>query len=136
MKHSLMGIILLSLTLNDTSSIDKTKFFLENIVVCEEKEVIKINVDSLVKERVLIAQQYQESRFKHDAKSYMGAVGVAQFMPATWNWVKKQEAIPQNASRTNPEHSIIAQKYYMDYLLGLPYINGDIQKALASYNCG
>jgi len=137
----LSSILTLSLTNKVDYPNDKT-----NIIEFVEKNKISLSsinfdsinklIDSLTYERILIAQQYQESKFKANACSYVGAQGIAQFMPSTWKWVKVKANLPQNALPTNPQHALKAQKYYMNYLLGLSYINGDIYKALASYNCG
>ena len=137
----LYSILTLSLTnkidysnkfIKDTTPLKKYKINLSSINL----DSINSLVDSLTYERILIAQQYQESKFKVNARSYAGAQGLAQFMPLTWEWVKVKAELPFNAKPTQPKYAIAAQKYYMNYLLELPYIKGDIIKALASYNCG
>ena len=92
------------------------------------------NIDWLL----LKAQVKAESNFNPNAKSPAGALGLAQFMKATW--LEWQDGTPgiQIAKmiydRTNPEHSIRAQAYYMKWLL--KQSNGNVRRALAFYNYG
>lgn len=77
--------------------------------------------------KLLKAQVRQESAFNPKAVSSVGAMGLAQFMPATWReW---GEGIP-----TNPEESIKAQAKYMAWLL--QKFNWEMEWALAAYNWG
>lgn len=88
--------------------------------------------------RLLKAQVKAESNFNPNAKSPVGALGLSQFMKATW--LEWQDGTPgiQIArmiyDRTNPEHSIRAQSYYMKWLLN--QAKGNIDRALAFYNYG
>lgn len=74
------------------------------------------------------AQIKQESAFVPTAQSKVGAKGLAQFMPGTWDeWGKGQDI-------TNPEASIDAMCRYMARLLSIS--NGDYAAAQACYNWG
>jgi len=86
--------------------------------------------------RLLIAQQKAESNFKADAVSPVGAVGLAQFMPGTWEMALKRGWVAPGSSPNDPKAAAEAQKNYMEWLLERPYINGDIEKAIAAYNWG
>lgn len=77
--------------------------------------------------KLLKAQVRAESNFDPRAVSSAGAMGLAQFMPATWREIG--EGIP-----FNPEESIRAQAKYMKRLL--KFTNGELEWALASYNWG
>lgn len=84
--------------------------------------------------RLLAAQIYQESRFKTNAKSWMGAVGLMQIMPATAETYKVKDL-------TNPAESIRAGVTYMVWLNKLweKYVSDPqerIKYVLASYNAG
>lgn len=60
--------------------------------------------------RLIKAQFYQESKFNPEAKSSVGAEGISQFMPGTWNQISNELGI--EASPTNPDYSIMAGVYY------------------------
>ncbi len=84
--------------------------------------------------RLLAAQIYQESRFKRDAESWMGAVGLMQIMPATAETFGVEDL-------TDPAESIRAGVTYLawlDRLWGkyIPDTNERIKFVLASYNAG
>jgi soluble lytic murein transglycosylase-like protein len=68
----------------------------------------------------------QESGFNPNAKSPVGAIGLGQFMPDT--------AKTMGIDPTNPEQSIAGAAQYLKN--SLVHYNGDIDKALASYNAG
>lgn len=85
---------------------------------------------------LLKAQVAAESNFDPDAKSRVGAMGLAQFMPATWaelamkkGWVSAKSLIDPR----DPEDAIRAQSVYMTWLIKTC---GDIKLALAAYNAG
>lgn len=74
------------------------------------------------------AQVRQESGFKANAVSPVGARGIAQFMPATWaQWAPGQDPF-------DPVAGIRAQHAFMAYLEGR--CQGDWIAALGAYNAG
>lgn len=75
---------------------------------------------------ILKAQISTESQFNPNAKSHIGAKGLAQFMPAT----AKQYGV----NTSDPRSSIRGQGQYMKDLLN--HSGGDWAKALAFYNAG
>ena len=83
--------------------------------------------------KILYAQLYVESSFRPDAVSPVGAQGLAQFMPGTWEqW--------GHGDPFNPEDAIAAQIRYMEFLYGrfgeIPHPLERMKCALASYNAG
>lgn len=88
--------------------------------------------------RLLKAQVRAESNFNSNAKSPVGALGLAQFMRATWEeWKDGTPGIQASKmllDRTNPEHAIRAQSAYMQWLI--KQAGGCIKEALAYYNYG
>lgn len=60
------------------------------------------------------AQLYQESALDPSARSGVGAVGLAQFMPGTWDDALRQLGL--HGDRTSAELSIQAGAYYMAQL--------------------
>lgn len=89
--------------------------------------------------RLYKAQLWQESRLKPNARSPAGALGIAQFMPATWDEWAPKAGYP-DADRTDPEASIMTGAAYMDYLINAWYWQRPLIDrhclALASYNAG
>ena len=75
-----------------------------------------------------VKQLWQESRFKTNAVSPVGAAGIAQFMPAT----AKEWGVDVNSL----ESSLDGWGRYMRWILDRSYIAGDYAKALAAYNWG
>ena len=86
------------------------------------------------------AQMAQESAFKVDARSPVGASGLAQFMPLTWQDMKRAGVVPDDASPRDARHAIQAQAFYMWRLnrtWSSKRTDGDrMRLALASYNAG
>ncbi len=62
--------------------------------------------------RLYKAQLYQESRLDPEAESHVGAKGIAQFMPATWNEIAAEIGYG-SASPRAVEPAIQAGAYYM-----------------------
>ena len=86
------------------------------------------------------AQLFQESRFKSDAVSPVGAMGLAQFMPNTWRQISKELNYPIYANPFIPKYAIFAGAYYMRKLRNSwnwkrPTMDKH-KLALASYNGG
>lgn len=83
---------------------------------------------------VLAAQIEAESGWQADAVSPVGAQGLSQFMPATW------EQYGEGGDPENPEHAIDAQGRMMGDLMNSAHtsgIEGDpMDLALAGYNAG
>ena len=85
--------------------------------------------------RLISAQIYAESSFRHDVVSSAGAVGLMQIMPSTAKWLGVDPKL-----LTKPEISISLGCYY-DWRLYAALKEIDIERdrlaiTLASYNCG
>jgi soluble lytic murein transglycosylase-like protein len=85
------------------------------------------------------SQLYQESGFNPDARSQVGALGLAQFMPATWDQVMHQLGMSGISAR-DAKYAIDAGAFYMANLRrtwSSPRPAMDRHKlAEASYNAG
>jgi len=83
--------------------------------------------------RLLASQVYQESRFNPRAKSWAGARGLMQVMPATAKSLSIKDV-------TDPNESIRGGTSYLDLLYerfaNIPDSIERIKFTLASYNCG
>lgn len=86
------------------------------------------------------AQIQQESAGDPNARSPVGALGLAQFMPRTWEDMRKASVVPQDASPRDARHAIQAQAFYMWKLSRFwssPRPDSDrVRLALVSYNAG
>lgn len=86
------------------------------------------------------AQIQQESAGDPNARSPVGALGLAQFMPLTWEDMKRASVVPLDASPRDARHAIQAQAFYMSQLSRFwssPRPDSDrLRLALASYNAG
>ena len=65
---------------------------------------------------VFAAQLHQESAWKPDAVSHVGAQGLAQFMPATTEWIVQVDKTLTNPDPFNPAWSIRAMVVYDQWL--------------------
>lgn len=103
-----------------------------------------LSVQSQVTDKLLSSMLVAESMSSHYnqdgeiTESPAGALGIAQFMPSTWQWLKDTNRIPQNYCITNEHHQKSAQKIYMRYLYTANYgiVDNKTVLALASYNAG
>lgn len=90
--------------------------------------------------RILKAQGMAESNLNPDAESHVGAMGIMQVMPGTWNECKRDLKLPVDANPFDPLLSIQAGAYYMSKMIkGWHSPRPDIDRyclALASYNAG
>ena len=89
--------------------------------------------------RLLKAQLYQESWLKPDVVSPVGARGLGQFMPATWEEVSRELGFV-GVSPHSPQHAIEAAAYYMaKQRSGWSFPRPEHDRhslAMASYNAG
>jgi soluble lytic murein transglycosylase-like protein len=79
---------------------------------------------------LLKAQAIAESGMNPFATSPAGAVGLTQFMPATWDEIMGEDASPFSA-----RHSIVAQGRYLN-VLRRTLKTEDVRTLLAAYNWG
>ncbi|MCK9895204.1 lytic transglycosylase domain-containing protein [Frankia sp. AgB32] len=83
---------------------------------------------------LLAAQLSQESGFDPNARSAVGAQGIAQFMPGTWaDWAVDADG-NGTASPWDAPDAIVAQGRFMCALAAR--YQGQTDLALAAYNCG
>jgi hypothetical protein len=83
----------------------------------------KYDVDPLLVAAVI----EQESKFRHTAKSPVGAKGLMQLMPRTGRWMGARDLY-------DPEQNIDAGVKYIKYLQAR--FNGNVKKTIAAYNAG
>jgi hypothetical protein len=92
---------------------------------------------------LLPRQAYKESTFRDSAKSAAGALGLTQFLPATFEELKEDGKLPADADIYNIENSIQAQQEYVQELYNRPWNTKEnpteevrIAKTLGAYNYG
>ena len=90
--------------------------------------------------RLLKAQLWQESRLKPNAVSPVGAQGIAQFMPDTWEEWSKKAGYGLEITPFDVEAAIDVSAMYMAYQVeSWHWPRPDIDRiclAMASYNAG
>lgn len=78
---------------------------------------------------------HTESRFRPEAVSHLGAVGLMQLMPDTGLWIGGHLGLElAESDLTEPETNILLGCWYMRYLLD--QFDGDYTLAFAAYNGG
>lgn len=85
------------------------------------------------------AQVHQESRWRENAQSAVGAVGLAQFMPATGNWIGGLYASLGDRAPTNPTWALRALVTYDRWLADRIKADGACERmafTLSAYNGG
>jgi hypothetical protein len=103
----------------------RAEFFAEEIPYGEliHEKAEKYDVDPALVAAVI----EQESKFRPQAKSPVGAKGLMQLMPRTGRWMGAQNLY-------DPEQNIDAGVKYIKYLNAR--FNGDLRKTIAAYNAG
>ncbi|HEV7858910.1 MAG TPA: transporter substrate-binding domain-containing protein [Pyrinomonadaceae bacterium] len=103
--------------------------------LCAYDELLKRHAGDLDWDwRLLAAQTYQESRFKPDARSWVGAVGLLQLMPGTARQFGVQNPL-------DPEDNVQGAVKFLQWLNKywherIPDEHERLKFVLASYNCG
>ncbi|RBQ30687.1 hypothetical protein CRU92_10965 [Arcobacter sp. FW59] len=101
-------------------------------------------INNIQIEHYFIAQAVQESRFNPNAKSPVGALGIAQFMPLTAKEVgqelRNHQLFKNGFNPLDDIQSVYAQVYYMNKLFRSWKVERTalerFELALASYNAG
>lgn len=87
--------------------------------------------------RLIVMQILKESRFREDARSHMGAIGLMQIMPSTAMEIRREMDIEYITN--NPRENIAAGIYHLyKQLRYFPEADHEnrVKLALAAYNCG
>lgn len=86
---------------------------------------------------LLFAFMRQESGFNPDARSHAGARGLMQVMPATAAFIAEDPSLRRARGRLHsPEVNLALGQKYLDHLLKLPEVDGNLFFAAAAYNGG
>jgi hypothetical protein len=98
-------------------------------------KVIQDDVPEMRKWKKLLLEQIKnESGFNSLIRGSSGELGLAQFMPGTWEEDSKRYGNKYGTSRSNPMESIRLMALRMNRLL--KKYNGDAVRALRAYNAG
>ena len=90
-----------------------------------------------VPEEVICAVIYAESNFDKDARSPVGAIGLMQIMPKTFEWLTGDEHLGEHLNKRmlfDPETNIKYGTYYLSYLY--KKFDRNTNTVLAAYNGG
>jgi soluble lytic murein transglycosylase len=86
---------------------------------------------------LLFAFARQESRFRTDAKSRVGATGLMQLMPATARFIASDEdRFGSRRELTDPELNLALGQKYIQHLLDDPAIGNNLFFVTTAYNAG
>ncbi|MHA1540888.1 MAG: lytic transglycosylase domain-containing protein [Alphaproteobacteria bacterium] len=80
----------------------------------------------------------QESRFKTSAKSWVGANGLMQIMPATASFIEKDKSLKKRNryKLNNPSFNLSVGQKYIKFLTRILGDKNDLIRILGSYNAG
>lgn len=79
----------------------------------------------------------KESKFNPSAKSYAGAYGLLQLMPATAVIVTRDDSLMRNPDRLlDPAYNLEVGQNYLLRLLSTNIVDGDLFRMVAAYNAG
>lgn len=88
---------------------------------------------------LVFAFMRQESRFKADATSHAGARGLMQLMPGTASFVAGDGSFRKRSGQKRlyePELNIALGQQYLEHLIGLDSVHGDLFRLAVAYNGG
>ncbi|MFC3053100.1 lytic transglycosylase domain-containing protein [Kordiimonas pumila] len=87
---------------------------------------------------LIFAMVKKESDFRIQAKSRVGAGGLMQVMPSTAHFItKKGSLLRRNSKRLyEPEFNMALGQRYIEYLMEMDYVEGNLFMTLAAYNGG
>ena len=90
-----------------------------------------------VDKALVLGMVRQESAFKVDAKSPAGAHGLMQLMPNTAYHITKDIRDKRDKSRLlRADYNLELGQKYIEYLLGKPFIEGNLFYMITAYNAG
>ena len=101
------------------------------------QQVKKYAAEFGVEEPLIYAVMRTESGFRPEVESYVGAIGLMQLMPSTFDWLQEKldgEIVYDASSLTDPDVSIRYGTYLLSVLLK-QYDNVQ-DTAIAAYNAG
>jgi len=86
----------------------------------------------------LFAVMRQESAFNPTARSYAGASGLMQLMPATAAYIQRDNSLRRKNKKKlhDPAFNMMLGQKYLQYLLEKPVTSGNIMLVIAGYNAG
>ena len=101
-----------------------------------EDLVRKYSSEYVISEDFVLGVIWTESRFREDARSGAGAIGLMQIMPSTGEWIAGKVGIEGFTEEMlyDPETNIRLGCWYLSYLS--KKFEGDEIKIMAGYNAG
>lgn len=99
----------------------------------------KMEQETNVDPSLIYAMVRQESQFNPAAKSARGARGLMQLMPRTAAFIGRNKSLRRGIGKKqlfDPGKNVTLGKRYIQHLLSLRDIHGDLFKMLAAYNGG
>lgn len=129
-------VCLLAFTTDVLDSV-KRRVLMEYYPQTYSDKVEKYSEEFGVKESLVYAVIRTESGFRAEVESSVGAMGLMQIMPETFEWLqnmKDGEIIYSSSELLSPEINIEYGTYFLSYLLS--HYDGNEMLAVAAYNAG
>lgn len=129
-------VCLLAFTTDMLDSV-KSRVLMEYYPQNYSDKVEKYSEEFGVKESLVYAVIRTESGFRAEVESSVGAMGLMQIMPETFEWLqnmKDGEIIYSSSDLLSPEINIEYGTYFLSYLLS--HYDGNEMLAVAAYNAG
>ena len=135
----LVCLVIVGLLAFTTDVLDsvKNKVLMEYYPQNYSDKVEKYSEEYGVKESLVYAVIRTESGFRAEVESSVGAMGLMQIMPETFEWLqnmKDGEIIYTTSELFSPEINIEYGTYFLSYLLS--HYDGNEMLAVAAYNAG
>lgn len=109
-------------------------YFLKNRDYPYHKEITKAASAEDLDPALVAAIVRQESNFNPQAKSRVGAMGLMQIMPLTWDEIAGMKGEENTENFYEVDKNLAYGCHYFAYLL--KRFNGEVATALAAYNAG
>jgi soluble lytic murein transglycosylase len=122
---------------DDVESLAQAGMYYDGGLYPEGPWTIKKN--GIVNQSLIHAIIRQESRFDPSAQNPSGASGLMQIMPRTASYVSGDDSLSSKAGRVkllDPDYNLALGVKYLNQLLGLGSVDGDLFHLLIAYNAG
>lgn len=134
-KLKLISLLLILAVVSVIMIYNTVKLIIYTVYPRQYSEIVSENAASFeIDEALIYALIKTESGFDKEAVSSVGAKGLTQITPETFEWLQtKTKEIHSEDALFEPEISVYYGVYFMDMLL---YEFGNTETALAAYHAG
>lgn len=111
-------------------------FFLKKVYPIEYYNYVQENAEKFgVEQELILAVIKSESNFRQDVQSNVGAIGLMQVMPSTFDWLQTHNLMPYMdvGHLKNPKTNIEYGTYFLSFLQRK---YGTLIETICAYNAG